>query len=135
MIDLFDSLLKDRCSVWKKGDVTTVDAYGIVSQAFTQVAQDISCRIQPGPGKELETEAAYGIQQFLFYMRPLLVEMPPVPLTIHYWLQINLTRDLAGNIVTQTSPSAVGTMYDIKNIKNPDMLNHHLEILAELVEP
>jgi len=29
----------------------------------------------------------------------------------------------------------VGTMYDIKNIKNPDMLNHHLEILAELVEP
>jgi hypothetical protein len=135
MKDLFDTLLKDRCSVWKKGSISSVNGYGIVSQSFTLVAQDVPCRVQPGGGRELESDVAYGIQQYMFFMRPLQVDDPPVDLTIHHWLQINLQTDMNGNVVMQADPDENGKMFDIKNIKNPDLLNHHFEITAELIEP
>jgi hypothetical protein len=127
MTDLFDKVLDSEVSVWKKG-TGTVDGYGIESQIFFMIAQGVKCRVDYGAGKELDTEAAFGVQEFTFYMRPLLVDNPPVRLSIHHWLQINIE-----NKQWVADPNPNGTMYDILNVKN--RAGHHFEIDAKLIEP
>ena len=124
--DQFDSILDSQISVWKKGG--TFDIYGIESQNLTLLVAGIWCRFDPGSGQEITSGAGFGKQTYTFFTRPLMVDVPPIPLNIHHWLQINLARGTAvGN------PDPNGTMFDIKNIKN--LSEHHLEIEALLIEP
>jgi len=128
MSDAFDKVLNSTVSVWKKGGNGIVDNYGIESQVFTLLLESVPCRIDAGPGKEIVSEAGFGTQTYTVFMRPLLVDNPPVPLNIHHWLQINNSY---GNDVAPVS--AGGTMLDIKNVKNQS--GHHLEIECLLIEP
>ena len=134
MADLFDQLMDSTVSVWKKGGTGTVDGYGIESQRFILVAQDVPCRYDPGPGKEITTDAGFGTQTYTFFMRPLVVDNPEVKLNIHHWLQINVDRG-----VLVTSPDENGRMFDIKNVKDlssPIVPSaSHFEIEALLIEP
>lgn len=150
-LDVFDVAMNSKCSLWKKGASGVNDGYGQQSQIFTLLsmqqkdgngdlqtvdAQDIPCFIKPLTGKELDSEAAYGVAQFLIFMRPVLVDDPPVPLNIHHWLQINKTTDSAGNEVPLIDPpDNTAPMYDLTNINDPGYIGHHLEISAKLIEP
>jgi hypothetical protein len=134
MPDLFDLVMNSVCSIWKKAPDGVVDGYGIQHQTFILIKTGVPCRADPGAGKELDTDVAFGIQTVTFFMRPQTVDDPPIPLDIHHWLQINSTSLMDDTI--QTFPiDANGTMYDILNIKNPGLIGHHLEIEAKLIEP
>lgn len=140
MIDAFDAILNSRCSIWKKGGSGVFDSYGHESQTFTLLVEDVPCRVTPGGGKELETEAAFGIQTYTVFMRPQRVDNPEVDLNIHHWLQINTMTDLNGTVIDRINPPATDGQQliaglNITNIKNPGFMNHHLEISAKLVEP
>jgi len=128
MKDMFDKILDSQVSIWKKGGTGITDGYGIESQEYFLLTFAVPCRYDPGPGKEIVSDAGFGQQTYTFFMRPIQVDSPPVPLNIHHWLQINLSR---GTQISQ--PDANGQMFDIKNVKNQS--DHHLEIEALLVEP
>lgn len=140
MIDNFDAILNAKCSIWKKGGSGVFDSYGHESQTFTLLKDNIACSVMPGSGKELQTEAAFGIQSYTVFMRPQKVDNPPVDLNIHHWLQINTTIGLDGTSADLVNPPATDGQQlinglNITNISNPGLLNHHLEISASLVEP
>jgi hypothetical protein len=128
MKDLFDTVLNSSISIWKKGGSGVVDGYGIESQIFTLLVADVPCRIDELGGKELTTSVAFGEQMITFFMRPIKVDSPPVPLNIHHWIQVNMAN---GEVLGEPDPD--GIMYDIKNIKN--LFGHHLEVSTLLLEP
>jgi hypothetical protein len=128
MIDQFDNLMDSICSVWKKGGTGIVDSYGMESQIFSLLVNSVPCRLQAGAGREIVTEASFGLQMYTFFMRPLVLDSPPTPLTIHHWLQVNYFHG-----VKQADPSPDGLMYDIKSVRNES--GHHLEVEALLIEP
>lgn len=138
MIDKFDKVLNSRCSIWKKGGTGIFDDYGHESQVFSLLAEDVPCSAQPGDGKELATDAVFGIQNWTFYMRPILVDDDQVPLDIHHWLQLNKWTNpfTQEETVLVDPPDAEGIqLHNIVNIKNIGMLGHHLEIQTKLIEP
>lgn len=133
-----DILFNAVCSIWKKGGTGVVSSYGIESQSFIKLAENIPCCAQPGDGKELDTAVAFGIQNYLFFMKPVMVDNPPVSLNIHHWLQINGVTGPLGAVVNSLivdEPDPTGTMFDILNVKDPMLFGHHLEIQAKLTEP
>ena len=105
-----------------------VDGYGIESQVYTLLVAGVACRVDELQGKELTTAVAFGEQTVTFFLRPISVDFPPVPLNIHHWIQINL-RD--GQVLGDPDPN--GTMYDIKNVRN--LYGHHLQVETLLLEP
>jgi hypothetical protein len=135
MADLFDQVLNAKCSIWKKATTGIADGYGIQSQNYILVKTDVPCRADPGDGKELDTEAAFGVQTYTFFMRPQMVDTPEEPLNIHHWLQVNQITSMTGVVTTYPLDPTVTPMHDIQNIKNPGQLNHHLEIQTRLIEP
>ena len=124
----FDSVLNSAISIWKKGGSGVVDGYGIESQVYTLLVAGVPCRIDDLAGKELTTAVAFGEETITFYMRPIQVDDPPIPLNIHHWIQVNVrdTQPLG-------DPDPNGTMYDIKNIRN--LYGHHLQVETLLLEP
>jgi len=128
MRDAFDSALNSLISIWRKGGSGVFDTYGIESQTYTLLLENVKCAFDPGPGKEIVTQAGFGVQKYTFFLRPIQVDFPPVPLNIHHWIQVNVANSVPVVLV-----SATALMFDIKNIKN--MRGHHLEVEAELVEP
>jgi hypothetical protein len=126
--DGFDTVLNSQISIWKKGGSGVVDGYGIESQVFTLLVSGVACRIDELQGKELDTAVAFGEQTFTFFMRPIAVDFPAVPLNIHHWIQINVKH---GESLADPDPN--GTMYDIKNIRN--LYNHHLQVDSVVLEP
>jgi hypothetical protein len=126
--DLFDSALVSECSIWKKGS-GTFDGYGIETQVLTLLVEGVKCRMDYGSGKELDAGAVFGVQTCTFFMRPVLIDSPPIPLNIHHWIQLNVE-----NGVTKIDPpDANAQMFDIQNIKN--LAGHHLEVETKLIEP
>ena len=128
MRDAFDSICNSQISIWKKGGTGVVDGYGIESQVFTLLVAGVACRIDELQGKELATAVAFGEQTFTFFLRPIHVDFPAVPLNIHHWIQINVKH---GEFLADPNPD--GTMYDIKNIRN--LYNHHLQVDSVVLEP
>jgi hypothetical protein len=124
--DQFDTVMDSFVSVWRKGG--SYDAYGIESQAYTLLVSDVPCRYDMLSGKENTKDSSFGVQTYTFYMRPLMVDNPPIALNIHHWLQINTGRN-----TFMTNPDPLGTMLDLKNIVN--VADHHLQIEAQLLEP
>ena len=128
MKDAFDNILNSKISIWKKGGSGVIDGYGIESQVYTLLVANVPCRVDELQGKELDTSVAFGEQTYTFFMRPILLDDPPIPLNLHHWIQINVKH---GTFITEPDPN--GTVYDIKNIRN--LYNHHLQVEAMLLEP
>ena len=135
--DPFDKELNARISIWKKGNSGIFDDYGHQSQILTLLVEDIPARVDPGDGKELQTEAVFGIQNYTIFTRPLMVDDPPVPLNIHYWIQVNKYQTQKGVWITLVDPPTSDNqqLHDIKNVKNPGLIDHHLEIATQLIIP
>ena len=132
MRDAFDSILDSQISIWKKGGSGVVDGYGIESQVFSLLVAGVPCRVDELQGKELTNAVAFGEETVTFFLRPIMVDQPPVPLNIHHWIQIN-SRGVWGGEPIVTDPDPLGTMYDIKNIRN--LYGHHLQVETLLLEP
>ena len=128
MKDAFDSILNSKISIWKKGGSGVIDGYGIESQVYTLLAANVACRVDELQGKELDTSVAFGEQTYTFFLRPIMLDDPPIPLNIHHWIQINVKH---GTFIADPDPN--GTVYDIKNIRN--LYDHHLQVEAMLLEP
>jgi len=137
MLDTFDRLLKSHCSIWKKGGTGVFDQYGHESQQFILLVDNVACWVTPRAGKELESEAAFGIQTHTFFMRPQFVDDDQRPLDIHHWLQLNRVGLFDGTerIIIDPPDAEQGQLYNIVNIKDPGMLGHHLEVQTKLIEP
>lgn len=132
MRDALDSILDSKISIWKKGGTGVVDGYGIESQAYILLAENVPCRVDELQGKELATSVAFGEQTVTFFLRPINIDVPPVPLNIHHWIQIN-SRGVRNGDPIITDPDPNGTMYDIKNVRN--LYGHHLQVDTLLLEP
>lgn len=127
------------CSVFKKGGTGIVDSHGFESQAYALLLADIKCYMENGAGKELDTDAAFGIQYHTFFTPALYIDDPETgtrPLNIHDWLQLNKFTDMNGvERIVIDPPDPDGPMFDVVNIKNPGLLNHHWEIETKFIEP
>lgn len=108
--DQFDSLLNATCSILIKGSAG-VDIYNVESQALSPVATDVRCCVSTLTGKEWKQGKKVSVNTKKIYMRPF------PGLTEHHWIQV-------GNVI-----------YDITDIENPHLLDHHFEILVEEVKP
>lgn len=111
--DPFDALLISTCTILAKGNGSP-DSDNHESQAFSTVASNIPCRVSTaalGRPKEYKTEKQASENYRTIFMRPY------AGLTPHHWLQID------------------GVLYNIFEIKNPSGLNHHFEIIAQVLIP
>ena len=66
-----------------------------------------------------------------------MVDDPPVPLNIHYWIQVNKYQTQKGVWITLVDPPTSDNqqLHDIKNVKNVALIDHHLEIATQLIIP
>jgi hypothetical protein len=117
--DPFDSLLNADCFILENQG--GVDSYGQKSdqvRTFATIAV-IRCYVStdaPGRPHEFKTDTRQSLDYARVFMR--VPSLPDdEPLTTHHWLKID------------------DDYYDIFNILNPGMLNHHLEVICELITP
>lgn len=118
--DPFDNLLNKTCAILK--NQSAKDGYGQKSaqpRDFTTILDNVRCRISTdaiGRPKEFKVEKKSSLSYVVIFMRP-----PALPggakLTPHHWLKIE------------------GQFYNIFEVKNPGGLNHHYEVISELVIP
>jgi hypothetical protein len=110
LADRFDSLLISTCSILIKG-TDGVDVYNVEFQNLTPVATDVRCRVSSLTGREWKQGKKVSVNTKKIFMRPF------TGLTEHHWIQV-------GSVV-----------YDILDIENPSLMDHHYEILVEEVKP
>jgi hypothetical protein len=135
--DPFDSVLHMRCSVWKK--VTTSETgYGQPIERFEMLVDDVPCFVEQQSGKELNvppapaSETSLGIATYLVFLRPLSVDVPAVPLNNHHFLQVRRPDDWT---LDPNDPNSGAVMYNITDVDNPGMLDHHYEVMATVIKP
>jgi hypothetical protein len=146
--DPFDSVLNKVVSIWKKG-VSGTDVYGQPIQSYSRVdatliadsslVSFVPCFAEKLTGKELNvppattSETSFGVSTWRFYMRPIQVDSPPIDLGIHHSLQL---KNAAGDAdLDPNDPTSGALMYNVTDVDNPGLLNHHFEIEATLIEP
>lgn len=104
----FESLLNERCTIQKA-------SYGAQGDDGQQVitysdTSNVRCRLVPGGGKEFRVEKQNVVAEYLLYLQ--------------------------GNaVITETSRVIVGTRtYDVRLVRNPSNMGHHLECVLEAVK-
>jgi hypothetical protein len=148
--DPFDAELVTTLDVMTR-DTASGDERGISDPAFTIIATGIPCRVAEGKatqkGKEVRTKTTVAIAYREVYLRPWFLDPAPngsfvpyavvngityntQPLTHNHWLLI--PSSTARNSNNEPIP---GEQYDIVNIDNPGLMNHHLEVACEVVLP
>lgn len=148
--DPFDAELVTTLDVMTR-DTASGDERGISDPAFTIVATGIPCRVAEGKaaqkGKEARSKTTVAVAYREVYMRPWFLDPAPngsfVPYTVvsgvtyntqalthNHWLLI--PSSTARNSNNEPIP---GDQYDIIDIDNPGLLNHHLEVFCEIVLP
>ena len=140
--DPFDDLLLCRAAIYKQG-ATGTDAGGQPITEYFELVKDVPCFVESDGGKELNvppappSETSLGIATYTIFMRPLKVDSPAIPLNNHHWLQILSPADvLAHNDYKDPNdPLQKAVLYNITNVNNPGLLDHHLEIAATVLEP
>lgn len=140
---IFDGMMTSRAAVYKQGATGQVDNGGQPITEYFELVKDIACFVRPEGGKELNvppappSETSFGIATYLIFMRPLKVDSPAIPLNNHHWLQILTKAEvLAGaDYRDPNDPLAGAVLYNITNVNNPGLLDHHYEISATVLEP
>jgi hypothetical protein len=145
--DPFDSIMNKVCSIWKKGE-SGVDGYGQPIYTYTRidatlksdstVLVDVPCFAEKLEGKELNvppattSETSFGVAQWRIYMRPIEVDFPAVDLSIHHFLQLKNPGDTD---LDPNDPESGVILYNITNVENPALMDHHFEVTATTIEP
>jgi len=140
---MFDGMMVCRAAVYKQGATGQVDAGGQPITEFFELAHDVPCFVRPEGGKELNvppaptSETSFGIATYLIFMRPLKVDNPAIPLNIHHYLQILSPAEVraSADYKDPNDPLAGAVLYNITNVNNPGLMDHHLEIAATVLEP
>lgn len=113
----FDELLISTCSVFRRAAASSSVNYGQKTNALpTTVATGVPCKYSRGGGTEWKYDKKMVLSNGKVYMR--------VPtgftLTEKDWLEID---------------GVTGTKFNILNIDNPGLQDHHLEISVQQVKP
>lgn len=146
---VFDGMMVSRAAVYREDDV--LDRYGnISSKTYVQIPTslgDISvlvpCLVRNLKGEELNTppapasQTSHQIQEFLIFMRVIQVDTPLVDLNHKHFLQILSASDVANNVplLNPNDPTSGCNLYNITNISNPALMDHHLEVAATVITP
>lgn len=146
--DPFDSMLNTTLDVLTRNDALG-DEYGLGDPTFFPLAFGLPCRVLMGQsvpkGKEMRGKSNLTITYAKVFMRPWFEDQAPDgsfvpfavvngttyntrPLSHEHWLRIPSETTLNEN--GQATP---GDLYDITDIDNPGMANHHLEVWCEKV--
>lgn len=149
---MFDGMMVSRAAIYKQG-ATGTDAGGqpiteyqrldVTAPAGIDISQGVPCFVRPEGGKELNvppaptSETSFGIATYLIFMRAIKVDSPAIPLNNHHWLQILTQKQvLAGeDYKDPNDPVQHAVLYNITNVNNPGLMDHHLEIAATVLEP
>ena len=139
---IFDDMMVSRAAIYRQDDV--LDGYGASSTStYVELVRDVPCLVRNLKGEELNTppapasQTSHGIQEFLIFMRVLTVDTPAVPLSIKHWMQI-LSQDQVLNgddYKDLNDPNAGAVKYNITNVSNPVLMDHHLEVSATVITP
>jgi hypothetical protein len=149
---IFDDMMVSRCAFYRREGTT--DQYGnlvaifeqIDIQTLTGLPLDMApCLARHEKGKKLNTptatvmttsETSFGLADWVIFMRPVLVDDPPLRVSIEHWLQVLSPADLsAGAILADPNDANSGAiMYEIVDVINPAQMDHHIEIHATVRE-
>lgn len=127
MADLFDSLMNNTCSIL--GRVTGAqDAAGLTPRTTAVLESGVPCRVSRLSGDELKGTKEISIRDSKIYMRPWAITGSTVS-------HPTSAAEASGKIELNTDMAIlVGTKkFNIKNVANPSLSYHHLEILVEEV--
>ena len=147
--DVFDALLNTTADILVR-DTSSGDKRGMSSPAFTTVATGILCRVAEGKevprGKEELARSKIAIAYREVFMRPWFLDPSPdgsyIPFWVHSGTTYNkqpLTHDHwllipSATVRNSNNQATPGENYDIFDIDNPGLANHHLEIWSRLVQ-
>jgi hypothetical protein len=98
----------------------------------------VPCFAEKLEGKELNvppattSETSFGVAQWRIYMRPIEVDFPAVDLSIHHFLQLKNPGDTD---LDPNDPESGVILYNITNVENPALMDHHFEVTATTIEP
>jgi hypothetical protein len=120
--DAFDQSLTAVCSVMVRDAGVTCDAYGTADPTFTTLATGIPCRVSLGKGRAREWKSGkkIAVNYKCVFMRPFFEPISGLPLGPHHWLQVT------------SAEYATPQNYQIFQIDDPGLLQHHLEVWCEL---
>ena len=135
--DPFDSVMNRVCSIWKKTS-TGETSYGQPIESFELLADNVPCFIEQTSRKELNvppapaSETSVGVATYHIFMRPIQVDNPAVDLSIHHWLQV---KKAGQPNLDPNDPNSGALMYNITDVDNPALMDHHFEVTATLIRP
>jgi hypothetical protein len=148
--DPFDETLISTADVLIR-DATGGDGYGLPDTTFQTLMTGVSCLVISGSAagkqKEFRAKSKETITFREVQMRPWFLDPAPdgsfepyhvfggvtyntTPLTHHHWLLIPSSAAL-----NQNGEATPGELYDIIDVQNPGMQNHHIEVWCQLVIP
>ena len=146
---IFDQMMVSQAAVYRQDNV--LNSYGnIASTTYVQLATNLGdmsvlvpCAVRNLKGEELNTppapasQTSHGIQEFLIFMRVIQVDSPLVPLNIKHFLQILTPAQIRNNVslLDPNDKNSGAVLYNITNISNPLLLDHHLEVAATVITP
>lgn len=108
---MFIGLLNKNCSI-KRRAITNIDAFGNIVSGWSDVASDIPCRVErinaPDDGQDSRS-GVFSNSPVMFYMQPTDVKVDD-------------------NVFVDDKE------YRVIDVEDFNLLNHHLEIQAEIVE-
>lgn len=139
---IFDQMMVSRAAVYRKDQVLD-ELNNISNVTFIELVRDVPCAVRSLKGEELNTppapasQTSTGIQQFLIFMRPLMVDEPPIAINIRHWLQILTPAQVAAGIdySDPSDPNAQAVLYNLTNVSNPYQIDHHYELSATVLTP
>jgi hypothetical protein len=148
--DPFDETLISSADILIR-DASGGDGYGLPDTTFTLLMSAVPCLVTSGgaagKAKELRAKSKETITYRLVFMRPWYLDPAPdelfdpyhvfngvtyntQTLTHNHWLRVPSQAVLNEN--GQPTP---GDLYDIVDVENPGMANHHYEVFCQLVLP
>jgi hypothetical protein len=113
----FERLLISTCDIYRRG-VGAPDEYDETARDLTLLEMNVKCRKSIlGPDDEFiqDKQFAIGVEKVFMLANPL--GSFSEELSEHHMLVID------------------GLLYDIKSVKNPSNMNHHLEVYVLVIKP
>lgn len=136
--DPFDLLMNKVCSVLTSQS-ETADAYGQKTQRpqdFTSLADNVPCRISDkvtGRAHELKVDKQLSESFKTIMMRPPILS-DGSRLNPHHWIITTGTLDPTTGVITPLA-AADKHYYNVFEVQSPSGMDHHYEIIVQLVLP
>ena len=148
---IFDGMMVNRMKVYRRDQ--TLDRYNNVSNTIWtplqctmpdgSIVDEVPCLVRNLKGEELNTppapasQTSYGIQEFLVFCRPITVVDTVITLTIRHFLQVHTANQVkqGASWLDPNDPNAKAVLFNLTNISNPALIDHHFELAATVLTP